>query len=399
LRATYLESNWHTTLFILVLIFVAFSLISIAGTHITLGLIALVWLVQMMAARQMAIEKTSLELPFGLFVVALVIASVFSVDPRASFINLKNVLLISVVYIVSSNVRNQREITTAIDVFVGVATVMAAIGLLSTDILGGKRVIGFKSTTMTWGAMSAIFATLTASLFLFEKHSKKRWLYLGAFVIQFVSMLFSYVRGSWLGFLASVLILVLMKNKKLLLVFIALLAIVFIAAPDSIQNRVLSITDLNVGSTKVRFTQWINAVNIIRDHPIVGVGWIDLGEIHRAYAPEGADLNYQAYRIGHFHNNFVMIAVCFGLVGLLAVLFMMFKIVQIELKIYHSLKDQHSILSGWVIGSIAAYVGFWVNGLFDWTFGDAEPSTLIWLTIGLSIAIGKHIATESPNGN
>ncbi|MFZ5516355.1 MAG: O-antigen ligase family protein [Candidatus Zhuqueibacterota bacterium] len=398
MQVNHVESNWHTTLYILILIFIAFSLISIAGTHITLGLIALVWLAQMILSRQMTIEKTSLEIAFGIFVLALLVASAFSAQPRESFINLKNVLLISVVYIVSSNLLRQREIITAIDVFVGVATVMAAIGLLSTDILGGKRVMGFKSTTMTWGAMSAIFTSITGSLFLFVKNSKKRWLYLGAFVIQFVSMLFSYVRGSWLGFLASVLILILVKNKKLLLFFIVLMVIVFIAAPDSIQNRVLSITDMNVGSTKVRFTQWGNAVKILKDHPIVGVGWIDLGEIHRAYAPEGADLNYQAYRIGHFHNNFVMIAVCFGLVGLAAVLFMVFKIFQIELKIHRALHEKNSVLSGWVIGSVAAYAGFWVNGLFDWTFGDAEPATLIWLTIGLSIAIGKRIAKPS-NGN
>lgn len=393
------ESIWHKILFGLILIFISFSLISIAGTHISLGVIAIVWILWMIFSGKILIEKTPLELAFAILSGAFLLATIFSQRPLESFVNLKNILLISVVYILSSNLLNRNEITKAIHVFIVVATMMAAIGLLSTDIMGGKRVMGFKSTTMTWGAMSAIFTTITAALFLFSEKGKARWLYLAAFVVQFVSMLFSYVRGSWLGFMAGVLILIFLKNKKWLLVLLVLLVVVFIAAPDSIQNRILSITDLSVGSVQVRFTQWKNAVNIFKDHPIVGVGWIDLGEIHRSYAPAGADLNYQAYRIGHFHNNFVMIAVCFGALGLLAVVYLIFKILQAEIQIFRKLPAEQPLMSAWVIGSIAAYVGFWVNGLFDWTFGDAEPATLIWLTIGLSLAIGKRIVNDQPIGN
>lgn len=394
----YADTIWHKTIFYLILIFISFSLISIAGTHISLGVIAIVWILWMLFSKQVLVEKTSLEIAFAFLAFVFVLATIFSERPMDSLINLKNVLLISVVYILSSNLLNRREINTAIHVFIVVATIMAAIGLFSTDIMGGKRVMGFKSTTMTWGAMSAIFTTITGSLFLFSAKGKTRWLYLAAFVVQFGGMLFSYVRGSWLGFMAGISILIFVKNKKLMLVLFILLVILFLAAPDSIQNRILSITDLSVGSTQVRFTQWKNAVNIFKDHPIVGVGWIDLGEIHRSYAPPGADLNYQAYRIGHFHNNFVMFAVCFGALGLLAVVFMIYKILQTEMRIYRDLSVKNSIMAAWVIGSVAAYIGFWVNGLFDWTFGDAEPATLIWLTIGLSVAIEKRKLDEKTTG-
>ena len=34
------------------------------------------------------------------------------------------------------------------------------------------------------------------------------------------------------------------------------------------------------------------------------------------------------------------------------------------------------------------------TGLVDWTFGDAEPVTLLWLVVGLSLAIGNVITSE-----
>jgi O-antigen ligase len=170
--------------------------------------------------------------------------------------------------------------------------------------------------------------------------------------------------------------------------------IVFLLAPAPIKHRILSVTDLSVNSTQVRLTQWRNAVKIFKDYPVTGLGWIDLNEIHRAYAPPGADLNYQAYWIGHFHNNLVMFLVYFGVIGFLAGVYMIFKLIQTEYRIYRSIPENKPHLSAWVAGSLAAMAGFWINGMFDWTFGDAEPVTLLWFTVGLSLAVTRIEANE-----
>ena len=378
----------------LILIFTAFSLISIAGTHITLGFILVLWIIKMVIQKRWLVKGTGLDLAFGLFLLTFLIATIFSIKPVESIINLKNLLLICVVYIISSNIRREGQIVLVIDIFVFTATIMAALGLLFTDIMGGQRVRALQSTTMTWGAMSTIFMPITASLFLFGKKDKKRWIYLSAFTIQFVSMLFSYVRGSWIGFMTGLIILAVIKSRKVAIVGIILVVCVFIVAPVSIQNRILSITDLSVNSTQVRITQWKNSVRIVKDHPITGVGWIDLNEIHRQYAPEDADLDYHAYQIGHFHNNYIMFLVCFGIIGFGAALYMIYKLFQTEFRIYRRIPPQKQYFSACLLGSIAGMTGFWVNGLFDWTFGDAEPVTLLWFTVGLCVAIGRIVTSQ-----
>ncbi len=381
-------------LIVLIYIFVGFALISIAGTQNTLGLIVLVWIVKMIRAKKWLIGKTPLDLAFLFFFIACCISTVFSVKPLESFIHLKNVLLIFVVYMIASNVHREQQVVTAGDIMVFLSAVLGILALLTTDLMGGQRVRALQGTTMTWGSMSTIFILITLSLFLFGKKDKKRWFYLAAFLVQLISLIFSYVRGSWLGFLAGVFVLAFMKSKKLLIGGVVLIVIVFLLAPASIKHRILSVTDLSVHSTQVRLTQWTNAIKIFKDYPIVGLGWIDLNEIHRAYAPPGADLNDYAYRIGHFHNNLVMFLVYFGAIGFLAGIYMVFKLIQTEYRIYRGISENKPYLSAWVVGSLAAMIGFWVNGMFDWTFGDAEPVTLLWFTVGLSLTVSRIEANE-----
>ncbi len=311
--------------------------------------------------------------------------------------HLKNLLLILVIYLVGANLKTRKQIQLVIDVMITTAAVMATLGLLTTDIVGGHRVRALQSTTMTWGALSAVFTLITASLFLFGEKNRKRWLYLSAFIFQFVSMLFSYVRGAWIGFAAGILVLAVVKSKKLFFAGLVLILIAFLLAPPLVKERILSITDLSVNSTQVRFVQWRNAVKIFEDYPIIGVGWIDLGALHRQYAPPGADLSYHAYRIGHFHNNYIMFLICFGVIGFAAACFMIFRLFQAIVRIYRRIPPEDRQLSAFTVGALASATAFWVNGFFDWTFGDAEPVTLLWLTVGLCVAIGARVSQSKTN--
>ena len=381
-------------LVVLIYIFIGFCFISIAGTHNTLGLIILVWIIKMIKAKKWLIEKTPFDLAFLLFFIACCIATVFSIKPLESLIHLKNVLLIFVIYMIASNIRKEQQVVIAADIMVFLAALLGILGLLTTDLIGGQRVQALQGTTMTWGAMSTIFILITLSLFLFGKKNKKRWLYLAAFLVQLISLMFSYVRGSWLGFIGGLFVLTFIKSKKLLIGGLLLVILIFLLAPAPIKDRILSITDLSVNSTQVRLTQWINAIKIFKDYPITGVGWIDLNEIHQAYAPKDADLNDYAYRIGHFHNNLIMFLIYFGVIGFLASIYMIYKLFQTEYRIYRNLVERNPHFSAWVIGSFAAMVGFWINGMFDWTFGDAEPVTLLWFTVGLSLTMSRIALKE-----
>jgi O-antigen ligase len=123
--------------------------------------------------------------------------------------------------------------------------------------------------------------------------------------------------------------------------------------------------------------------NIFKDHPLVGVGSTDLAEVYRQYKPPEA-----VHVFGHMHNIFLHVAVTKGLVGLIP--FCLLLLSFLRLMVANLRRRLPSPERAWVVGSIAAFIGFVVNGLFEWNFGDAEVVTLLYFIVGSNLAIALH---------
>ena len=94
------------------------------------------------------------------------------------------------------------------------------------------------------------------------------------------------------------------------------------------------------------------------------------------------------------HNNFVHLLVILGIVGFAVVMFMLFKIFQLHLKIYNTVKDI-PFVSSYALGATAAFVGFLFSGLGEWNFGDQEIITMVWFSLGLNIAFYKSYLKDT----
>jgi O-antigen ligase len=145
-------------------------------------------------------------------------------------------------------------------------------------------------------------------------------------------------------------------------------------------NRLASIIDPYHETNIERIRLWSIGFKIFLDYPLFGVGDIDLGKIYSEYKPDYVKENY-----GHLHNNYIHFLVILGSVGFLAVLFLLYKIFSLNLKIYRALKNVE-FASSYSLGTFSAFIGFLVSGLAEWNFGDQEIITMVWFTIGLNIA-------------
>ena len=83
--------------------------------------------------RKNPFEKNGLEIYFLLFLLAELLASIFSVNPPQSFHNfLKRLLLIPVVYVVTFVVKNPKRFKTAIYVFISFSLLSSFLYLWSS---------------------------------------------------------------------------------------------------------------------------------------------------------------------------------------------------------------------------------------------------------------------------
>ena len=162
----------------------------------------------------------------------------------------------------------------------------------------------------------------------------------------------------------------------------------FTTRVESKQSRLLGIFDPYHPSNFTRIALWKAGIKIFKTHPIFGVGDIDLAELYKHYKEP-----YHKEIQGHLHNNFFHILATLGLFGLLAVLYLFYKIISIDLKIYKKVKDK-VFVSSYALGTLAAFCGFIVSGLTELNFWDHEIATLIWFTLGLNIAFFRSVKPD-----
>jgi hypothetical protein len=152
---------------------------------------------------------------------------------------------------------------------------------------------------------------------------------------------------------------------------------------DFKRNRLASIFDLYHDTNIERMNQWWTGYKIFQDHPLFGVGDIDLQHVYSEYKDY-----YLKENFGHLHNNYVHFIVILGLFGFIIVLALFYKMGLIYKNIYNSLK-KIPIASSFSIGAFASFIGFLFSGLAEWNFGDQEIITMVWFILGLSISFFK----------
>jgi hypothetical protein len=80
--------------------------------------------------------------------------------------------------------------------------------------------------------------------------------------------------------------------------------------------------------------------------------------------------------------------VTLGLAGFVALTALFVTIAVTEWRVYKYVKDEW-FRGSVALGALAVFVGFHVMGLTEWSFGDQEVVILLWVTVGMSLAVGR----------
>ena len=130
---------------------------------------------------------------------------------------------------------------------------------------------------------------------------------------------------------------------------------------------------------------------MFRDHPITGVGLMDLHTIYVRYKDPAA-----REPAGHLHSDFVQIAATMGIVGLIAFAFLYGGLFRAASAGLGAQVSRGGIAAGLRLGVSAALIGFLMAGFFEWNFGDEELLDLLYPLVGLAWAARRW--AEPPSG-
>lgn len=357
------------------------------------------------AAQQGIFRLTALDQAMIAFV-ALAIVSILwaTLLPQATHELRVIILGPAVFYVLLRNARlDKSDLISLADVVIVGGTVIALIGLrnyLSGTVIetaeGSKRLIA------VYGSPNSVALQLGRCLPFALAYA---WLPVGNLrrtfgVISGALMLVAFLLtqslgGIILGLPAAVIVMFLgWRDKQFwrwLLGLMALGTLVFIALMRLVP-RLRNLTNPDSNTTLFRVNIWRSTVELLKDHPITGVGLDQFLYAYRSryILPEGsADPN-----LSHPHNIFLDYWVRLGIFGVVVGLWMQIAFWRTILAAVAKLRDGDVLLFAVALGTMGLMADFLAHGLVDTAFFTINLSFLFVLALALAHQT-LHLASSS----
>ncbi len=172
----------------------------------------------------------------------------------------------------------------------------------------------------TWENPNILAGFLDAALclvfaFFVKAESRRKRVALGAFFLALLACLaMTYARGAMLVIAAIIACYGLLKDWRILLGFLVLGGMLLLADPV-LTDRLLSVFTRMDTSTEMRLAFWESTIQMIQDHPFLGIGWGMFFKVYPEYDfyLQGADV-----LIVHAHNIYLNYMAEIGLAGAIA---------------------------------------------------------------------------------
>jgi O-antigen ligase len=387
---------------------VVLSVVSIFVSDTLFALAIGLWLWDSWRIRRLRWETP----PFAWFVLfflgAVVLSILLSPEVQASTLYLKKSIRFLYIILIYTYLDSD-HLRRAFHALFLVLTASAAYGILQyfwlMDVHLLNRISGFMGHWMTFsGQLMLGLVALSGYVALGGKrlHPSRSapetadeeggWRY-RAVLLVFLGILvlalwLTMTRSSWLGALAGLSVLFVLRIRKVswLVVGLAALLGLFLLSPSHFKERLYSGFDLLDETTRVRIELVKTGLNMIKDHPLTGVGPRMVRRVNRDYrvSEEFPDWAYQ-----HLHNSPLQIAAEMGLPALMAWLALWLKI---GVDLVRFSRDEHGGRFSRCLGTIGAgtLVAFLAAGLFEYNFGDAEILILVLFLLTAPYAARIH---------
>jgi putative inorganic carbon (HCO3(-)) transporter len=374
------------------------SVVSIAAFEILLGA---AFLALLMGGR---LRRPPLLGPVMCWIAWTVVSLAASGHARGGLPQIKKLYLFLMLLVVYSAIRSLREVRLVVLGWTVAATLSALRGLeqfarkyrfsqlnhsdFYRDYVA-SRITGFMDHWMTFSGHMMMALMLIGAMVLFSRVAPKKWL-LPAGAIVGAALLAADTRSMWGGAAAGAVYLLWCRKRWLVATLPVFVAILYAANPVDLRERMNSIIhpradlDSNEHRALLRRVGW----EMIKAHPLVGVGVERVGPDFEQYLPADTPRPLPNGYYGHLHNIYFHYAAERGLPALAAILWLFGQ----------ALWDFGRALGGlpkesearWVLhGAVAVIIAVMLGGYFEVNLGDSEVQAMF-----LAVLACGYVATD-----
>ena len=261
------------------------------------------------------------------------------------------------------------------------------------------RISGFYSHYETYAEVLQLIVSLAVGLLIAAPRRRHllTWFLCGSIALLVPTLILTSTRAAVAGLTISIAVMALASSRRRVLIVsivgvLVILPVAFVAVEHS---RGVSFFDPEEGSTAYRLEVWREALGIIKDNPLLGIGKGSEGKLKTSLGL------YDEGRLppGHFHSTPVQIAVWWGLLALILYFsFMTIWTIETSRTIRRLSSETLWQSRGIAIGGLGAVAAFNVSSLAHFNFGDGEVVMVLWLLTGLAFAVRRIAIETSGNG-
>ncbi len=348
-------------------------------------------------------------LPLACFLAWTLVSLAASPDPAGGLPQVRKMYVFSMLLVVYSLLREMGHVRMLFLAWAGAGALVAARGLVQFaakyaaarekgqnfyESYVGDRITGFMSHWMTFGGLEMFALLGLAAFLLFGQKERRRatWFWGLCFTLMMAALVLGFTRGIWIAMAAGMARLLWARKPWLVALLPAAALIGFLAAPDSVRHRVTSSVDPGRSdSNSHRIVTWRTGIEMIRAHPVFGLGPEQIKGEFDKYVPADIARPLPTGWYGHLHNIYLHYAAERGIPAALALIWLLVKILVDFARAIRALPpgagDRRFILQA----ALAVVVAAMVAGISELNLGDSEV-----LMMFLAVVACGYVAAETP---
>ena len=342
---------------------------------------------------------TPLNLPLYLFALlgflSVLVSPSINLSLKAFFSKLLKMVVFY--FIIADTVDNRKKVTAILITFIfsaiiadidGIFQLIRGVDFIRQYPRTDTAITGPFQNPNNLAAWLTIVIPLSSCFLYFggkELSKKIRYLLSLLIIISVACLVLTHSRGAWVAVMLSLILAGVLKSKKLAVITVLAIILLFSFSTKSIKERTVSIVT-GSGSEMHRTVLWEEAIEIIKDFPIFGCGLNTYSIVAPKYKISGGGGGIYP------HNSYLQMAAETGLLGLGAFLWIMiaiFKTSWVNLK-----KIDNKFYSALLIGLLAGLFAFLAHSFVDTHFYSLGLRYLMWFVIGLIVAVQRIALKE-----
>ena len=261
--------------------------------------------------------------------------------------------------------------------------------------ISGRVVSTLENPNVLASYLLLVIPFVIAALFSAETLRKRApFIICAAFTVM--CLVYTWSRGSWLGFIFACLILFAVINKKAMVVYLGVAALIPFAPavlPETVIERFTSIGNVMDSSTSYRVSIWQGTLGMIKDYLLwgIGVGRAPFGLVYPAYSLAGIE------SAPHSHSLYLQVCAEMGIAGFIVLILVLFFFLQLCFTAIKKAGEPRLRL--YAAAGMCAAAGFMLNGFTDYVWYNYRVYLMFWLIISIVAAICRFsLDNRAQNG-